>query len=177
MDLLHTLYPKRSPFELPLGPVGPDGRQREVGGFASVEEWEAELRSRAGSRAGKWLMLFALVFTAGGRGEGLELPSPSPSPIPVPIPVLIHTTTHFDSYTPPAPHCSSSSSTVVKRLLFFFPSCARGGCPLARGGDAAARGRRRRGLRATLQTTQAGEAAEASAAHQHLTHWIGGDDV
>ena len=63
-DLLHTLYPRRSPFELPLGPVGPDGTQREVGGFASLEEWEAELRSRAGSRAGKWLMLFALVFAA-----------------------------------------------------------------------------------------------------------------
>jgi hypothetical protein len=64
MDLLHTLYPARSPFELPLGPVGTDGRRREVGGFASVLEWDAELRSRAGSRAGKWLMLFAAVFAA-----------------------------------------------------------------------------------------------------------------
>lgn len=63
-DLLHTLYPRRSPFELPLGPAGEDGRQREVGGFASVEEWEAELRSRAGSRAGQWLMLLALAFAA-----------------------------------------------------------------------------------------------------------------
>lgn len=61
-DFLHTLYPKRSPFELPLGPAGPDGRQREVGGFASLDEWEAELRSRAGSRAGAWLMLLALVL-------------------------------------------------------------------------------------------------------------------